>query len=63
IGINDPAGAASGNLDSTLGRPDIGPKEFEPTWTLPADPNVSQEDLRKLEKALEEAARKNDPNN
>lgn len=63
VGVNDPAGAASGNLDRTLGRPDIGPRDFEPAWTLPADPNVSQEELRKLQKALEEAEKSKNPNN
>lgn len=56
--INDPAGAASGNLTDTLGQPNVGPAPFEPSWTLPEDPQVSQKDLKKLEKDLEEAAKK-----
>ncbi|HMO86465.1 MAG TPA: hypothetical protein PKC18_16250, partial [Lacipirellulaceae bacterium] len=63
VGVNDPAGTASGNLDAPLGRPDIGPRDFEPTWTLPEDPNVSQRDLRRLERELEEAERRRSPNN
>ncbi|MGE0407916.1 MAG: hypothetical protein AB7P23_01490 [Amphiplicatus sp.] len=53
--LNDPAGAAGGNLTNTLGQPNIGPAEFNPSWTLKDDPDVSRKDLRKLEKALEDA--------
>jgi hypothetical protein len=56
--LNDPAGAAAGNLTDTLGQPNVGPAPFEPSWTLPEDPQVSQKDLKKLEKELEEAEKK-----
>lgn len=59
--INDPAGANSGNLDDTFGRPDIGPDDFEPSWTLKEDPNVTQQDLKRLERELEEAERARQP--
>ena len=56
--INDPAGAASENLDATLGQPNVGPPAFEPSWTLREDPEVTQKDLKKLEKDLDEAEKK-----
>lgn len=58
IDINDPAGAASSNVDATLGQPNVGPKDFAPSWTLPEDPEVTQKDLKKLEKDLDEAEKK-----
>ena len=59
--INDPAGANSGNLETQLGRPEIGPDSPEPGWSLPDDPDVSQRDVRRLERALEDAERRKDP--
>jgi hypothetical protein len=56
--INDPAGASSGNIDNTLGQPNIGPREFEPGWTIRDDPTVSREEAEKLKKALEEAEKR-----
>lgn len=61
VDINDPAGEASRNLEDTLGQPDIGPGAANPNWNLREDPNVSQKKLRELEKALEDADKKNDP--
>jgi hypothetical protein len=60
-GLDDPAGATSGNLNETLGQPDLGPAENEPSWTLREDPNVDQKQVDKLKKALEDAERRNSP--
>lgn len=60
-GIDDPAGAASSNLDRTLGQPDLGRPAPEPGWTLPEDPNVSQRRLRQLERDLERAEEERTP--
>lgn len=54
-GLNDPAGVAAGNLNRTLGQPDIGPDAFEPSWTLREDPDLTQKDLDELEDQLREA--------
>lgn len=59
--INDPAGGNSGNLNETFGRPDIGPPDYDPSWTLKEDPTVRQKDLKRLERDLEEAARARQP--
>jgi hypothetical protein len=59
--INDPAGANSGNLNDTFGRPDIGPGEYDPSWTLKEDPELRAKDVRKLERELEEAERAKQP--
>lgn len=59
--INNPAGANSTNLNDTLGQPSIGPDEYNPSWTLKDDPNVSQKDLKQLEKDLDEAQKARQP--
>jgi hypothetical protein len=59
--LADPAGEASGNLDRTLGQPDIGAKTPEPSWTLRDDPLVTRKDAEKLRQALEEAEKKKLP--
>ena len=43
-----------------VGRPNVGPPEFTPSWTLREDPDISQRDLDKLENDLEEAAQENE---
>lgn len=59
--LANPAGEASGNLNRTLGQPDIGPKTPEPSWTLRDDPLVTRKDAEKLREALEEAEKKKLP--
>jgi hypothetical protein len=59
--INDPAGAAAGNLNNTLGQPALGAEPFNPSWTLKEDPSVRKKDLEKLEKELDEAEEKKKP--
>jgi hypothetical protein len=59
--LNDLPGQSSGNLDRTLSRPDIGPREIEPSWTLRDDPNVSRKDVERLRRDLEEAEKRKSP--
>ncbi len=61
-GVNDPAGQSAGNLENTLGQPETGPADPEPTWTLREDPSVTQKDVKKLKEALEEAEAQKNPN-
>ena len=48
----------SDNLGQALGRPDIGPEAFEPSWATREDPIFDQSDIDDLEEALEEAEKK-----
>ena len=50
------------NLGDALGRPDIGPDEFQPSWTRRDDPTFDQDDIDRLERELDEAAEANEPN-
>ena len=59
--INNQAQSANSNLDNALGRPDIGPAPFEPSWNRREDPIYDQGDIDRLEKELREAEELKDP--
>ncbi|MEM9704932.1 MAG: hypothetical protein AAF850_02515 [Pseudomonadota bacterium] len=54
-GQPDPA-AGNDTLDDTLVRPDIGPQDPAPSWSRREEPPVSRREIRRLERALDEAA-------
>ena len=61
---NDNLSGSTGADDNILGgvegnRPSFGPAEPEPGWTFREEGDLTEKDIRELEKALEEAARNN----
>ena len=55
--VNGLADGADDNLMRGVegNRPGIGPKPFEPSWTLPDDDGLTQKEIDELKRQLEEA--------
>ena len=60
-GVNNLPDAGDDNIMRGVegNRPDIGPKAFEPSWTLRDDSELTQQEIEQLEKELREAEEDN----